>query len=119
MGELYLEAQPDFAQIDELEENQGITARPVTDEDRQRITERAGADAARIDWVVAEAELVKRAACRSRSRRRSSRATARDACRRRTPRPPRRARTRHEPRRGRDLLIPSCWVRAGPFTVFP
>ena len=60
MGELYLEAQPDFAQIDELEENQGITARPVTDEDRQRITERAGADAARIDWVVAEAELVKR-----------------------------------------------------------
>ncbi|MFL5332211.1 MAG: L,D-transpeptidase family protein [Geminicoccaceae bacterium] len=60
MGELYLEAQPDFAQIDELEENQGVTARPVTDEDRQRIIERAGAHAARIDWVVAEAELIKR-----------------------------------------------------------
>ena len=29
MGELYLEAQPDFAQIDELEETQGISPRPA------------------------------------------------------------------------------------------
>ena len=41
MGELYLEAQPDFVQIDELEEKQGITPRPVTDEDRQ-LHHRAG-----------------------------------------------------------------------------
>ena len=60
MGELYLEAQPDFAQLDQLEESQGITPLPVTDEDRRWILERAGADAARIDWAVAEAELVKR-----------------------------------------------------------
>jgi L,D-transpeptidase ErfK/SrfK len=60
MGELYLEAQPDFAQIDELEETQGISPRPVTDEDRRLILDRAGADALRIDWTVAEAELIKR-----------------------------------------------------------
>ena len=29
MGELYLEAQPDFAQIDELEETHGISPRPA------------------------------------------------------------------------------------------
>jgi L,D-transpeptidase ErfK/SrfK len=60
MGELYLEAQPDFAQIDELEETQGISPRPVTSEDRQLILDRAGPEAYRIDWALAEAELVKR-----------------------------------------------------------
>lgn len=60
MGELYLEAQPDFAQIDELEEKQSITPRPVTDEDRQLIMAKAGAEADRIDWPLAEAELIKR-----------------------------------------------------------
>ena len=59
-GELYLEAQPDFAQIDELEETQGISPRPVTDEDRRLILDRAGPEAGRIDWAVAEAEIVRR-----------------------------------------------------------
>ena len=60
MGELYLEAQPDFGQIDELEETQGISPRQPTAEDRQLILDRAGPDGYRIDWVVAEAELVRR-----------------------------------------------------------
>ena len=60
MGELYLEAQPDFAQIDELEETQAISPRPVSDEDRRLILDRAGDEAYRIDWAVAEAELIKR-----------------------------------------------------------
>jgi L,D-transpeptidase ErfK/SrfK len=60
MGELYLEAQPDFAQIDELEETQGISPRPVTAEDRRLILDHAGPEAYRIDWALAESELVKR-----------------------------------------------------------
>jgi L,D-transpeptidase ErfK/SrfK len=59
-GELYLEAQPDFAQLDELEEMQGISPRPPTPEDRQLILDRAGPEAFRIDWPLAEAELVRR-----------------------------------------------------------
>ena len=59
-GELYVEAQPDFAQIDELEETQGISPRPVSDEDRKIILDRAGDEAYRIDWSVADAELIKR-----------------------------------------------------------
>lgn len=60
MGELYLEAQPDFGQIDELEATQGISPRPPTPEDRQLILDRAGLDGFRVDWAVAEAELVRR-----------------------------------------------------------
>ncbi|MFO1047224.1 MAG: L,D-transpeptidase family protein [Geminicoccaceae bacterium] len=59
-GELYLEAQPDFAQLDELEATQAMSPSPVTEEDRQLIRDRAGAEAWRIDWEVAEAELVRR-----------------------------------------------------------
>ena len=59
-GELYIEAQPDFAQIDELEATHGISPRPPTGEERQVILERAGSEAARIDWTLAEAELLKR-----------------------------------------------------------
>ncbi len=59
-GELYIEAQPDFAQLDELEETHGIVPRPVTAEDRRLILDRAGPDGYRIDWSVAEAELVRR-----------------------------------------------------------
>lgn len=59
-GELFLEAQPDFAQIDELEATQGISPRPSTPEERQLILDRAGPEGYRIDWVVAEAELVRR-----------------------------------------------------------
>jgi L,D-transpeptidase ErfK/SrfK len=60
MGELYLEAQPDFGQIDELEETHGISPRQPMPEERQLILNRAGLDGYRIDWVAAEAELVRR-----------------------------------------------------------
>ena len=59
-GELYLEAQPDFVQIDELEATQSMSPRPPTEEDRQLIRERAGSEAWRIDWEVADAELMRR-----------------------------------------------------------
>jgi L,D-transpeptidase ErfK/SrfK len=59
-GELYLEAQPDWDQLDELEATQTISPKPVQPEDRQLIIDRAGADAARIDWGLAEAELISR-----------------------------------------------------------
>jgi L,D-transpeptidase ErfK/SrfK len=59
-GELYLEAQPDFAQIDELEATQSMSPRPPTEEDRQPIRERAGSEAWRIDWEIADAELTRR-----------------------------------------------------------
>ncbi|HEX6014039.1 MAG TPA: L,D-transpeptidase family protein [Geminicoccaceae bacterium] len=59
-GELYLEAQPDMAQLDELEATQTMTPRAPAPGDRQRIVDRAGPDAARIDWAVVEAELVTR-----------------------------------------------------------
>jgi L,D-transpeptidase ErfK/SrfK len=60
LGELYLEAQPDFEQIDELEATQSISPRPPASEDRQRILDRAGSEGYRIDWAVAEAELIRR-----------------------------------------------------------
>lgn len=58
-GELYLEAQPDFAQIDELEANLTLTPKPAP-EARQYIIGKAGPDAERIDWAVVEAELAMR-----------------------------------------------------------
>ena len=60
MGELYLEAQPDFAQIDELEATQGISPQPILPEERRLILDRAGPEGYRIDWAVAEAELLRR-----------------------------------------------------------
>lgn len=59
-GELYLEAQPDFAQLDELEATQSMSPRPPAEEDRQIIRERAGDEAWRIDWQLADAELTRR-----------------------------------------------------------
>jgi L,D-transpeptidase ErfK/SrfK len=59
-GELYLEAQPDFVQLDELEATQSMSPRPPTEEERQLIRARAGSEAWRIDWELAEAELTRR-----------------------------------------------------------
>ncbi len=59
-GELYLEAQPDWDQIDELEATQTITPKPIQPEDRTLVADRAGPDAARIDWSVVDAELLAR-----------------------------------------------------------
>jgi L,D-transpeptidase ErfK/SrfK len=59
-GELYLEAQPDMDQLDELEATQTMTPRAPALGDRQRVVDRAGPDAARVDWAVVEAELVSR-----------------------------------------------------------
>ena len=44
-GELYLEAQPDWDQLDELEATQTITPKPILPEDRQLVADRAGPDA--------------------------------------------------------------------------
>jgi L,D-transpeptidase ErfK/SrfK len=59
-GELYLEAQPDMAQLDELEATQTMTPQAPAPGDRQRVVGRAGPDAARVDWAVVEAELASR-----------------------------------------------------------
>ena len=59
-GELYLEAQPDVVQVDELEADQAITARQGTPEDRQLVVDRAGPELARVDWQIVEAELLAR-----------------------------------------------------------
>ena len=59
-GELYLEAQPDVVQVDELEADQAITARQGTPEDRQLVMDRAGPELARVDWQIVEAELLAR-----------------------------------------------------------
>jgi L,D-transpeptidase ErfK/SrfK len=59
-GELYLEAQPDMAQVDELEASQTLSARPPPEDIRGRLLARAGADAPRIDWGVVDAELAAR-----------------------------------------------------------
>lgn len=58
-GELYLEVQPDLDQLDELEATYGMSFKPPPDM-RQRIVDRAGSDAWRIDWPTVEAELVAR-----------------------------------------------------------
>lgn len=59
-GELYLEVQPDLAQIDELEETYGMTPGPPAPDARPLLLARAGAEAARLDWDLVEAELVGR-----------------------------------------------------------
>jgi L,D-transpeptidase ErfK/SrfK len=59
-GELYLEAQPDMDQLDELEATQSLTPRPPVGDVRQQVLDRAGTDAGRIDWTLVEAELASR-----------------------------------------------------------
>lgn len=59
-GELYLEAQPDIVQVDELEADLVLTARQASPEDRQLVIDRAGPELARVDWQIVEAELVAR-----------------------------------------------------------
>lgn len=59
-GELYLEAQPDVAQVDELEAALSITPREVDPADRQLVRDRAGPDATRVDWALVDAELIAR-----------------------------------------------------------
>lgn len=60
-GELHLEVQPDMTQLDELEASQIMSERPPPDEDiRRRLLDRAGPEAARIDWQVVSAELLAR-----------------------------------------------------------
>ena len=59
-GELYLEAQPDVEQVDELEAALSITPREVDPADRQLVVDRAGSDAARVDWALVDAELIAR-----------------------------------------------------------
>lgn len=58
-GELYIEVQPDFDQLDELEASQIMSIKPPPDV-RQQLIGRAGPDARRIDWVLVEAELASR-----------------------------------------------------------
>ena len=60
MGELYLEAQPDFGADRRARGDPGHQPAPADAEDRQLILDRAGPDGYRIDWAVAEAELVRR-----------------------------------------------------------
>lgn len=59
-GELYLEVQPDMAQLDELEASQIMSERPPDEDIRRRLIDRAGADASRVDWQVVSAELLAR-----------------------------------------------------------
>ena len=56
-GELYLEVQPDMEQVDELEAGQVMSERPPPADVRQRLLDRAGPDAMRIDWTIVQAEL--------------------------------------------------------------
>ena len=113
MGELYLEAQPDFAQIDELEETQGISPRPVdrrgppADHRPRRCRGRRGSTGR---WPRPSSSSA--AACRSRSRAAARRWRGHACCRRRR-RPPRRAGSPIEPRQGGLLstgahLLPAC-----------
>ncbi|MFO1068362.1 MAG: L,D-transpeptidase family protein [Geminicoccaceae bacterium] len=58
-GELFIEAHPDLAQLDELETTYGFTLKPAPDM-RDAIVAAAGTEAPRIAWDVVEAELVTR-----------------------------------------------------------
>lgn len=58
-GELYLEVQPDLAQIDELEATYAMTPMPAPDP-RPLILAKAGEGFTRVDWDVVEAELLSR-----------------------------------------------------------
>jgi L,D-transpeptidase ErfK/SrfK len=58
-GELYLEVQPDLAQIDELEATYAMTPMPAPDA-RPLILAKAGPEAVRVDWDLVDARLVSR-----------------------------------------------------------
>lgn len=59
-GELYLEVQPDWVQLDELEASQTMSERPPESGVRRRLLDRAGNEAGRLDWATIEAELLAR-----------------------------------------------------------
>ena len=61
-GELHLQAYPDTAQLEELEETYGFMPKPgeVAPTVLERIRARAGGSVDRVDWKVVEAELVAR-----------------------------------------------------------
>lgn len=59
-GELYLEAQPDFAEIDALEARQAISPQPPSPADRELVLRKAGAEAERLDWPLIDRELASR-----------------------------------------------------------
>jgi L,D-transpeptidase ErfK/SrfK len=56
-GELFIEAHPTLAQLDELEERHSFTLLPPPDH-RAAILAAAGDEAERVDWRTVEAELV-------------------------------------------------------------
>jgi len=59
-GELWLEAHPDYDQLDELEIRYTMTPKPPPAGAFDHIRRRAGARAHEIDWDLVEAELVAR-----------------------------------------------------------
>jgi L,D-transpeptidase ErfK/SrfK len=59
-GELYLEVQPDMDQLDELEATQTMTPRLPAGDNHQLVLNRAGTEAARVDWDLVDAELLAR-----------------------------------------------------------
>ncbi len=58
-GELFIEAHPTLAQLDELEERHSFTLEPPPDHSAA-IVAAAGAEIERVDWRIVEAELVSR-----------------------------------------------------------
>lgn len=59
-GELYLEAHPDFQQLDQLEEARTFIPKPPASDLRALVRLKAGGDAARVDWALVEDELIRR-----------------------------------------------------------
>ncbi len=59
-GELYLEAHPDFDQLEELEATYRMTLKPPPPGAKEYVERKAGGEAARVNWQLVEAELVAR-----------------------------------------------------------
>ncbi|MCB2055564.1 MAG: L,D-transpeptidase family protein [Geminicoccaceae bacterium] len=62
-GDLYLEAHPDIAQLDQLEDSYAFTPHPTSrppESFRRRLLDKAGDAAGRIDWDIVDAELTDR-----------------------------------------------------------
>ncbi len=59
-GELWLEAHPDYDQLDELEVSYTFTPKPPPAGAFELVRARAGAEARRVDWDLVAAELVAR-----------------------------------------------------------
>lgn len=59
-GELWLEAHPDYDQIDELEAHYTMTLKPPPAGAFDYVRQVAGSEAERVDWDFVEAELVAR-----------------------------------------------------------